>query len=239
MGDVEERACVPVSLRQRLMREVRHLRTLVSYGQIVDSALVDVLLRAGIDALAAAPEYAAATASTAEVDAAVLGVWRERDIEVIRGVRRAVPECAILAIADGIDDRTLLVDALIAGADGFAFPRRPEDIVKPLRLLLQGEAVFPRAFTEVLADVVAYRGVGVLSRTHRQLRLSARESSVCYGLERGLATKAIAQELGVSAVTARRHITSAMHKAGANDRQELLDVLLDRTRQVRESAAAG
>jgi DNA-binding NarL/FixJ family response regulator len=200
------------------------MRTLVSYARMIDPALVAVLRDAGLEAEAVTPERAAAAAAEADVGAAVLAVGSVFDVEVIRGLRRAAPTCRILGLLDGGDFRELVIDALVAGADGFAFARAPADIVKPLRLLLDGETVIPRALTDVLADALALRSGG-LERAHRRLNLTPSESSVCRCLARGMSVREIGELLGISPTTARRHIASAMHKGGVASRGELLQIL--------------
>jgi DNA-binding NarL/FixJ family response regulator len=55
--------------------------------------------------------------------------------------------------------------------------------------------------------------------------LTAREQEVLEGLDRGHHTAEIAQALGISAVTVRRHISEILRKLGAPDRAAALDLL--------------
>jgi DNA-binding NarL/FixJ family response regulator len=200
------------------------MRTLVAYARMIDSAIVAVLRDAGFEAEAVLPEHAASAANVPDVSAAVLAARSTLDVEIIRSVRRASPRCRILGIVDGSSARAFVIDALVAGADGFAFAREPREIVKPLRLLVAGETVIPRVLTDLLADALA-RGAGGLERAHRRLNLTPSESAVCSCLERGMTVREIAASLGISPTTARRHIASAMHKGGVTSRSELLAAL--------------
>jgi DNA-binding NarL/FixJ family response regulator len=200
------------------------MRTLVSYARLVDPALVAVLRRAGFDATAVDSDHVVAAAAHDGEPAVVLAVRSASDVEVIRSVRRAAPHCRILGLVDDGAAREFVVDALVAGADGFAFARRPADIVKPLQLLVAGETVIPRVLTEVLADTLARRAGG-LERSHRRLNLTPSESAVCRCLERGMTPREIGEFLGISPTTARRHIAAAMHKGGVKSRAELLAAL--------------
>lgn len=201
------------------------MRTLVSYARLVDPALVAVLCDAGFDAESVRSEDVAAAAADEGATTAVLAVRSAFDVEVIRSVRRAAPHCRILGLVDDAGAREFVIEALVAGADGFAFPHTPADIVKPLRLLAAGETVIPRALTELLADAVARRAGG-LERSHRRLNLTHSESAVCRCLERGMAVREIGEFLGISPTTARRHIAAAMHKGGVKSRAELLAILV-------------
>jgi DNA-binding NarL/FixJ family response regulator len=200
------------------------MRTLVSYARMVDPALVVVLRSAGFDAESVDPEDVVAAAADQREAAIVLAVRSAFDVEVIRSVRRAAPHCRILGLVDDADGREFVIDALVAGADGFAFPRSPTDIVKPLQLLVAGETVIPRVLTELLADALARRAGG-LERSHRRLNLTPSESAVCHCLERGMTAREIGEFLGISPTTARRHIAAAMHKGGVKSRAELLTLL--------------
>jgi DNA-binding NarL/FixJ family response regulator len=199
------------------------MRTLVSYARMVDPALVAVLRTAGFDAEPVAPEQVAAAAGAGDT-AAVLAVRSTFDVELIRSVRRTAPRCRILGLVDGRDAREFVIDALVAGADGFAFPHTPADIVKPLQLLVAGETVIPRVLTELLADALARRAGG-LERSHRRLNLTPSESAVCHCLGRGMTVREIGEFLGISPTTARRHIAAAMQKGGVKSRAELLAAL--------------
>jgi DNA-binding NarL/FixJ family response regulator len=201
------------------------MRTLVSYARLVDPALVAVLCDAGFDAESVHSEHVAAAAADGGATTAVLAVRSAFDVEVIRSVRRAAPHCRILGLVDDADAREFVIEALVAGADGFAFAHTPADIVKPLRLLAAGETVIPRALTELLADALARRAGG-LERSHRRLNLTHSESAVCRCLERGMTVREIGEFLGISPTTARRHIAAAMHKGGVKSRAELLAILV-------------
>jgi DNA-binding NarL/FixJ family response regulator len=201
------------------------MRTLVSYARLVDPALVAVLCDAGFDAESVHSADVAAAAADKGATTAVLAVRSAFDVEVIRSVRRAAPHCRILGLVDDGGAREFVIDALVAGADGFAFPHTPADLVKPLRLLAAGETVIPRALTELLADALARRAGG-LERSHRRLNLTHSESAVCRCLERGMTVREIGEFLGISPTTARRHIAAAMHKGGVKSRAELLAILV-------------
>jgi len=201
------------------------MRTLVSYARLVDPALVAVLRDAGFDAKPVQPEDVVAAAADEGETAVVVAVRSAFDVEVIRSVRRAAPHCRILGLVDDAAAREFVIDALVAGADGFAFPHTPVEIVKPLRLLLAGETVIPRALTELLADTLARRAGGI-ERSHRRLNLTHSESAVCHCLERGMTVREIGDFLGISPTTARRHLAAAMHKGGVTSRAELLAILV-------------
>ena len=60
---------------------------------------------------------------------------------------------------------------------------------------------------------------------HQRVELTGREWEVVDLLRKGLSTRAIADLLGISAVTVRRHISAVHGKLGVQSRAELLQLL--------------
>jgi DNA-binding NarL/FixJ family response regulator len=201
--------------------------TLVACSPRVDAAFVDVLRRHGIDA--AAVEPADLPVAAAERGAAVCVLPLTVGAPALARIRRGAPACRILLVADGPSDRPAdgaerrVIEALQAGADGFAFVDDPADLVPPLRALLRGESVLPRRIETLLVESVVRRG-GRLGR-HGELGLTPAEAAVCELLAIGRTTAEIAATLGIAAVTVRRHISRAAAKVGVRGRAELVSVL--------------
>ena len=103
----------------------------------------------------------------------------------------------------------------------------PARLPMALRGVLDGEAALPRALMgrvlEELRAVENGRHASELSRLG--VDLTPREQEVLEALDRGLRTAAIAQSLGISAVTVRRHISELLRKLGAPDREAALDLI--------------
>jgi DNA-binding NarL/FixJ family response regulator len=57
------------------------------------------------------------------------------------------------------------------------------------------------------------------------VRLTRREREVLDHLDRGLATAGVAEALGISSVTVRRHVSEILRKVGAPDRDAALQLL--------------
>ena len=57
------------------------------------------------------------------------------------------------------------------------------------------------------------------------IELTERESQMVDGLRRGLSTRQIAEGLGISEVTVRRHISGVHRKLGVRKRADLLQLL--------------
>jgi DNA-binding NarL/FixJ family response regulator len=135
-------------------------------------------------------------------------------IAAIRGICGVAPDTAAIALAPSQDDDLLLACAR-AGAVGY-LPAGidAESLRRIVAAVSAGEAAVPRAMVLVLVrelQRVASGGDG----------LTPRQTQVLDLLRRGRSTAAIADRLGISSVTVRRHISASMHRIGAEDRTAL------------------
>ncbi len=171
-----------------------------------------------------------------EVDdeaAADAAVRDQPDVCVVRSIRTAaeitskLPGAAVVVMTDRVDEDECLA-AIYAGASGYV-----SDEIDPSRLphliddVVHGHAAVPRAFVGRL--VAELRGRE--RRRHLAVRerpgveLTLRESQMVDALRRGLSTREIARELGISEVTVRRHISGVHRKLGVHSRADLLALL--------------
>ena len=135
-------------------------------------------------------------------------------IAAIRGICEVAPGTAVIALTPSQDADGLLA-CVHAGAVGYV-PASISAVAlrQVVAAVRAGEAAVPR--TMVLGLVrelqrVASGGDG----------LTPRETQVLGLLRRGRSTAAIADHLGISSVTVRRHISASMRKIGAEDRTAL------------------
>jgi len=117
-----------------------------------------------------------------------------------------------------------VLGALRAGASGFLGKGvAPRDLVAAVRTVAVGEALLSPAATRA---VVAHLGSG--PHAARDVdpglvsRLTEREREVVALVARGLSNDEIAQELVVSPLTAKTHVSRALAKTGARDRAQLV-----------------
>lgn len=139
-------------------------------------------------------------------------------IAATRGICVAAPEAAVVVLTDALDP-----DDLTAALQGGAIGYLPGSISaaalrQVMASVLKQEAAIPRSM--VLELVRQLRGTAAL----RENGLSARESQVLELLRRGQSTSAIARQLGISPVTVRRHISTAVQKSGYSSRGALTGV---------------
>ena len=133
-------------------------------------------------------------------------------IRAARGICRAAPNAAVVLVADAIDTDDLL-DAVQAGAVGYisADDLHADGLRRVVRAAADGEAIVPRGMVRTLLEEFRDRGEG----------LGARERQVLGMLRRGYSTAAIAERLGITPTTVRRHISDLVHKLGVEDRSGL------------------
>jgi DNA-binding NarL/FixJ family response regulator len=133
-------------------------------------------------------------------------------ISAARGICRAAPKAAVVVVADGIDADDVL-DAVRAGAVGYvsADDLDAAGLRRIVRAAADGEAIVPRATVRRLLEELRDRGDG----------LTARERQVLSMLRRGHPTAEIAEHLGITRTTVRRHISDLVYKLGVEDRSAL------------------
>jgi DNA-binding NarL/FixJ family response regulator len=131
-----------------------------------------------------------------------------------------LPRTKVVLLSSTADDEPLFA-ALLAGVRGY-LPKdmNPDRLPAALHAVLDGEMALPRALTVRVVDELraARRGRHGAVLARLGVELSQRESGVLELLDRGLDTHAIARELGISAVTVRRHVSEILRKLRVDDR---------------------
>jgi DNA-binding NarL/FixJ family response regulator len=183
-------------------------------------------------------------ADVASADDAVTTAVRERpdvcliDVNLPGGGIAAAEEIsaqapnAVLVMLSGSASDDELLACVRAGALGYlSKDMDPARLPFALRGVLRGEAALPRPLVARLLEELRARerrrhaselaGLGV--------ELTRREREVLALLDRGLRTSEIAEQLRISAVTVRRHLSEILRKLDVPDRDAALR-LLRRTR---------
>jgi len=187
------------------------------------------LERAGFDVVAEAAkgEDAVALAAAFAPDACLV------DVDIAGGgiatawaISARVPGTAILMLGTAADEDDF-VAAITAGASGYLLKTMDADrLPVAVRGVLAGEAAIPRAFGRRLVEEIRQRGSSSAPPyvRGRPIRLTPRESQVVHLVE-DLPTREIAARLGISDVTVRRHVSAALRKLKAPDRQAAVRLL--------------
>jgi DNA-binding NarL/FixJ family response regulator len=144
----------------------------------------------------------------------------------------ALPEMPVVMLTVSTTNEDLF-EALRAGACGYLLKDTdPQRLPLALRAVLAGEAPLPRVLTARLITEFRRRGAErrIPSAEGDLITLSERESEVLDLLRTELSTKQIAQRLGISPVTVRRHISELLRKLQVSDRDAALQLTADSAR---------
>jgi DNA-binding NarL/FixJ family response regulator len=174
-----------------------------------------VLARAGLKVVADVAD-AAAAAEAAKAHEAGL-VLLDFDVaggcvSAVRRITERAPGTVVLVVAPELE-RDRLLAAIRAGALGFvAEALGAGGLVRAVEVALGGESVIPRAGVTTLIETLRGSSEEMLVDGLR-LQLTRREVEVATRLREGMTPKEIAQELDLSDVTVRRHMSSVARKA--------------------------
>ncbi|MFI6087088.1 response regulator [Streptomyces sp. NPDC051218] len=118
-----------------------------------------------------------------------------------------------------------VVDALRAGASGFLVKdTKPGELLEAIRTVAAGESLLSPGPTSRLIARVLRAPVEVALPDALSGELSERERQVLALVARGLNNAEIADQLGLSPLTAKTHVSRIMGKLGARDRAQLVIV---------------
>lgn len=135
--------------------------------------------------------------------------------EATRAILAELPETAVVALT-GVDVEDELLAAVEAGALGYlAKTSPPEDYVQAVRRVAQGDAWLPARLTRRLVARLE-----PLPPPPVPNLLTGREREVLKMLARGWSNRRISQELAISEITVRTHVSHVLGKLGVHNRVE-------------------
>jgi DNA-binding NarL/FixJ family response regulator len=138
-------------------------------------------------------------------------------IELTRKAALSVPETAVL-LYTGYGERSLLLEALDAGARGFVLKEAPlPDLVRAVKTVAAGGTYVDPVLAGVLASPQALGQLPALSR---------RERDVLRLLADGRSNEEIGKELFISPETVRTYVRKAMDKLDADTRTQAVATAL-------------
>ncbi len=170
---------------------------------------------------------AAAAASRQRPDILLLELRLPGDaLHAIARVARSAPETlvVVLTASDRAED---VVSAFARGAAGYLLKGLSgERLASTLRAAYRGEPALSRSLVPHLVEEIrrgSLRRVALPGRP--AVTLSPREWEVGRLLRDGFTTAEIAERLGVSPVTVRRHVGLLLRKLGVRDRRAAVELL--------------
>lgn len=168
------------------------------------------------------------TAVRERPDVCLLGLdTSAQGLRVATEIAARVPSAAVILLTNRPDEEEFMA-AVRAGASGYLTqsldPSRLPFVIKGA---LRGEPAVPRRFVSRLLEELRTRerrrSVEVAGKG--RVSLTAREWEVVELLLRPASTSEIAEELGVAAVTVRRHLGSVERKLGVTTRAQVVELL--------------
>ena len=146
-------------------------------------------------------------------------------------IHREAPEVAVVMLSASREERDVF-DALRAGASGYLLKGMdPTRLSVALRGVLDGEAALPRVLTARLIEEFRGDRRDFTRLAGPRVVLTDREREVLGPLVEGRSSAEIAERLGVSPVTVRRHVSGLMRKFEAEDREVLVKLVNGRLEQ--------
>ena len=135
-------------------------------------------------------------------------------VEATRAILAELPETAVVLLT-GADVEDQVLAAVEAGALGYLAKTSPaEDFIQAIRRVAQGDAWLPARLTRRLLTRLP-----PLPAPPVKL-LTGREREVLKMLARGWSNRRISQELAISEMTVRTHVSHVLGKLGVHNRVE-------------------
>ncbi|MEO3778062.1 response regulator transcription factor [Micromonospora sp. B11E3] len=164
-------------------------------------------------------------------------------VEVIRGLRAALPGVRVLMLSASGEQQTVL-DAVKAGATGYLVKSAaPAEFLDAVRRTAAGEPVFTPGlaglvlgeFRRLAGEGPSRRGTasgvrtaGPAGRDDGAPRLTDRETEVLRLVAKGMSYKQIAERLGLSHRTVQNHVQNTLGKLQLHNRVELTRYAIER-----------
>jgi DNA-binding NarL/FixJ family response regulator len=146
-------------------------------------------------------------------------------LAAIGRIAKASPETLIVVLSQSERPEDV-VSALTRGASGYLLKGISGDrLASTLRAAYDGEPPLSRSLVPHLVDEIRRGSVRRLTLPGGQVTLTPREWEVGDLLREGHSTAEIAERLGVSPVTVRRHVGLLLGKLGAKSREDAVELL--------------
>jgi DNA-binding NarL/FixJ family response regulator len=209
--------------------ELAHLSVLVADDDTpLRRAVREALEAHGFVVVAEASDAAAAIGAATRLQPDICLIEIELPLEGLNAIGRiakASPHTLIVVLSrsDGPED---VVTAFTRGASGYLLKGiKGDSLASALRGAYRGEPAVSRALVPHLVDEIRRGSIRRLTLPGGAVTLTPREWEVGELLRDGHSTSEIADLLGVSPVTVRRHVGLLLGKLGAKDREAAVDLL--------------
>ncbi|PWR11970.1 DNA-binding response regulator [Micromonospora acroterricola] len=156
-------------------------------------------------------------------------------VEVVRGLRAALPEVRVLMLSASGEQQSVL-DAVKAGATGYLVKSTaPAEFLDAVRRTAAGDPVFTPGLAGLVLGEYRRLAAGPAVKTGPAggpdpgaPRLTDRETEVLRLVAKGMSYKQIAQRLGLSHRTVQNHVQNTLGKLQLHNRVELTRYAIER-----------
>jgi len=141
-------------------------------------------------------------------------------IQATRLIKEQFPEVAVLLLTENINN-SYVIDAIHAGAGGYMFLRdmSPETLLQSIHRVVEGGMQMETAVLRTAVDALLQNGRKTLAeRTAEAAHLTKKEVDVLRLLGNGDSNKIIAETLGITLDTAKKHARNVIDKLQARSR---------------------
>ena len=141
-------------------------------------------------------------------------------VQAIRLVKDEYPEIAVLVLTESIND-SYVIDAIHAGAGGYIFLKdmKPEVLLQSIHRVVEGGTQMKTELLHTAVENLIQNGRKTLAeRTAEAAHLTAREVDVLRLMGNGDSNKIIAETLGITLDTTKKHIRNVIDKMQARSR---------------------
>lgn len=146
----------------------------------------------------------------------------------LRAAVSVLPGSARFVVFANEAPRARVLHALNLGAAGYLLKSIRGDVLSStLRAIVNGGRADDESLTEIVAEFLQRRARRdyLLLPAGRRVSVSRREHQVANLLAQGASTRAIAEDLGISMVTVRRHVSALMRKLDVESREGMIRLL--------------
>lgn len=201
----------------RILLADDHEPTRAGVREMLEAHGMEVVAEAATAAEVAAAATAADAIDVALIEPQLPGGGADAAAALVLG-RRARH---VVMLAGGKVTNEALFAAIDAGADGYLLKDTdPERLAFAIQGVVDGEAAIPRQLVpRVLAEFRRRGRTGPRQLVPGAQPLSEREWEVLNLFGEGLTTHEVAERVGISGVTVRRHLSSAVGKLGVDGRE--------------------
>ena len=149
-------------------------------------------------------------------------------VEVIRGLRAALPEVRVLMLSASGEPQGVL-DAVKAGATGYLVKSAaPAEFLDAVRRTAAGEPVFTPGLAGLVLGEYRRLAAAPPAPDDDAPRLTERETEVLRLVAKGLSYKQIADRLGLAHRTVQNHVQNTLGKLQLHNRVELTRYAIER-----------